>query len=365
MMAKALLLKPFFVAFIFTSLATYAVIAIARYFGLVDNPKKRQHPAHTHKGIIPRAGGLAIFLGIIAAIGLSGIPVNKQLIGIISGALVLLVTGLLDDKFDLSPYLRFGLNVLAALLVVGSGVGIPFVSNPFNGVLHLDIWRVCFDFQGPHCVVVWQDLAAILWIVWCLNMVGWSGGVEGQLPGFVGVAALTIGILSFRTAMVLDLSQWVVATLAFIVAGSYFGFWPWNFYPQRIMPGYSGKALAGYFLAVLSIAGAGKIGTLIVVLGVPMIDAGYAMIRRLARGQSPFLGDREHLHHRLLEIGWGRRRISLFYFGVSVILGLAALLFPPQFKLGILILLILGVGVFFLWLANFSSFSKPCGRDNG
>ncbi len=352
-----------FISFLITFLLTPAVAKFARFFGLVDDPKHRYHPAHTHRGVIPRAGGLAIYLGLVLTC-LIFLPKVKILFGILGGATVVTLVGLFDDKRDLSPYFRFLTNFLAAGLVVGAGLGIPYITNPFNGVIQLDIWKITFNFFGPHSVLVWADLFAIIWIVWCANMINWSKGVDGQMPGFVAISAIVLGILSARFS-VHDIAQWAVTALAFITAGSFLGFLPWNFYPQKIMPGYGGGTLAGYLLAVLSILSWGKLGTAILVLGVPMIDAAYTIGRRLIKGKSPFWADRGHLHHKLLDFGWGRRRIALFYWFVSAILGGIALTLTSREKLFAIILLAVFVGGFLLWLNFFTTLSKPPDQDSG
>lgn len=338
-------------AFAVTYFITPVVAKFAIQFGLIDDPNLRPHPAHTHKGVIPRAGGAAIFLGVSVASFLF-LPIDKILLGILGGGIIIVLIGLWDDKHDLSPYFRFLTNFLAAGVVVGTGVGVPYITNPFNGVLRLDTWQIAFEFFGPHSILVWADLFAIFWIVWCANMVNWSKGVDGQMPGFVAIAAVTLGILSFKFSAH-DISQETVTSLAFITAGAFLGFLPWNFYPQKIMPGYGGGTLAGFLLAVLSILSGGKLGTAILVLAVPMIDAIYTIGRRAIQGKSPFRADRGHLHHRLLDLGWGRRRIALFYWLISAILGAIALTLNSQQKLFAIILLGVLVSGALIWLNFF------------
>lgn len=351
------LFLPGLIAFLVCFLITPQVIKLANRFGLVDDPKKRFHPAHTHRGIIPRAGGLAVYLGLITGC-LLFLPINKILLGLLTGASIVVFIGLLDDKKDLSPYFRFLTNILAAAIVVGAGVGIPYLNNPFGGILHLDTFRLTFNFLGTHSLLVWADLFAIFWIVWCMNMINWSKGVDGQMPGFVAISAIILGFLSFRFSSH-DLSQQTVTVLSFITAGAFLGFLPWNFYPQKIMPGYGGGTLAGLLLGVLSILSFGKLGTAVLVMGVPLIDAGYTLVRRMALLKSPFRGDRGHLHHKLLSLGWGRRRIALFYWLISAILGLIAINLGSQQKLLAFILLLTILGGILLWLSFFSTFLKP------
>ena len=163
-----------------------------------------------------------------------------------------------------------------------------------------------------------------------MNFVGCSSGVFGQLPGFISISAIFIGILGLKFQN--DVTQWPVIILAFTVAGAYLGFLPFNFYPQKIMPGYSGKSLAGLFLAILSILSGAKLATVIFLLGLPMLDAIFVIIYRLWHHRSPIKSDSNHLHHQLLKLGWGRRRISLFYWFLSLVLGFLSLILNSQQK---------------------------------
>jgi UDP-GlcNAc:undecaprenyl-phosphate/decaprenyl-phosphate GlcNAc-1-phosphate transferase len=355
---------PFIVSCITTFFSTPLVIRFAKKYKLVDDIKKRFHPAHTHKGIIPRAGGLALFIGIGLSIVLF-VPITKVTVGILLGSSVLIIVGLFDDKKDVPPYIRLITNALAALVVVFAGVGIPYITNPLSGgVLHLDTLRVTFNFIGPHSIIIFADIFAFLWIMWTMNIVGWSAGVDGQMPGFVAISACILGLLSLRFT-ILDPSQIHVTILAFIISGAFIGFIPWNFFPQKIMPGYGGKTLAGFLLAILGILSYGKVGTALLVLGIPMIDAVYTLIRRIGKSKSPVLADRGHLHHRLLDLGWGKRRIALFYWMVSAILGAIALTVTSQQKVYAMLLVAVGIGGFLLWVAFFSQFSDQQDQDNG
>lgn len=344
-------LFPALVSGLISLLVTPVVINLAKKWHLVDDPKTRSHPAQTHRGVIPRAGGLPLFAAVFIT-SLLFLPLNKIIAGILVAGFLTTAIGLWDDRRDLSPYWRFGGNILTALIIVGVGVGIPFITNPFDHVIHLDIWRISFSFLGNHSILVWADLFAILWIVWTMNIVGWSSGVDGQMPGFVAIAATMLGVLALRFSAH-DISQTTVATLAFITAGAFAGFLPWNFYPQKIMPGYGGKTLAGLLLSTIAILSGGKIGSALIILAVPMLDAGYILIKRILSKKSPFRADRSHLHHQLLSLGWGKRRIALFYWGVSAILGLLTLTLESQQKFYAFLVLGAVVGGILIWL-NFA-----------
>ncbi|MEK7096725.1 MAG: MraY family glycosyltransferase [Patescibacteria group bacterium] len=304
-------------------LLTFPTIALAKKLHLVTDTKTRQHPAHTHVGIIPRAGGLPIYLSILFT-SLIFLPISKIIFGILLASFFLIILGLLDDAYDLSPYLRFVVNILISALVIAFGLGIPYISNPFGGVIRLDFWQIPISFFGVHYVWVIADLLAIIWLTWSTNMINWSKGIDGQLPGFVAITAIFLGLLSQRFTGH-DISAQSVTVLSFIVAGAYLGFLPHNYFPQKIMPGYGGGALAGFLLGIISILSFGKLGTAVLILAIPTIDAIYTMIRRLKKRQSPFRADWGHFHHRLMEIGWGKRRIAWFYWLISLILGIASL----------------------------------------
>ncbi len=313
----------FYITALLSFLFTIPTIYYAKKWNLVTDRATRDHPAHTHTGIIPRAGGLPIYLAFLCTCILF-IPLNKIVVGILISSGLLVILGLFDDYFDTSPYMRFGANFVIAAMLIGFGLGIPFISNPLGAPIRLDSIRRTFDFFGTHSIIVIGNLLAILWLVWTTNMVNWSKGVDGQLPGFVAITAIFLGLLSQRfTAH--DVNALTVMLLSFAVGGAYLGFLPFNFYPQKIMPGYGGGGLAGFWLGVLSILSFGKIGTAILILAVPMMDAIYSIIRRVKKGKSPFRADWGHFHHLLLAAGWGRRRIAVFYWIISAVLGVASL----------------------------------------
>lgn len=324
------LLISFILAFLTSLVLTKVTIGLAKKYKFVDNPEFHRHPAILHKRTVPRAGGLPIFLATVA-VSLLLLPLSQQLVGIILGGLVLVAVGLVDDRWDLAAGWKLAAQIAAALIVVGSGVGIAFITSPFGGVIRLDTWRVVFDFFGQHSILVFADLFALFWIVWVINMVNMSAGVDGQMPGIVLVALLVLFAASLRFGA--DPSQLTVQKLALIGAGATLGFLVFNFYPAKIFPGDSGSYFLGYLVAVIAIVAGAKVGAAILVMIVPLVDGVVTIGRRIASYQSPFAGDRSHLHHRLLELGWGQRRIALYYWLVCAILGAAALRLSPSEKI--------------------------------
>lgn len=362
LLIKNLIALPLLSAFLVSLVVTPLTIFIYRRLGWVDDPRKRKRKQDIHREPVPRGGGIPIFLALLIS-SLIFLPLDKHLKGILLGATIMTIMGILDDRFDLNPYLRLILCFIAAGATVGAGIGIAFITNPFNGIIRLDQPQIQFHLLGEvRSIWIIADVLALLWIAGLSNIVNWSKGFDGQLPGIIVIAALTIAVFSFRFSA--DITQWPIAILASILAGAYLGFLPFNFYPQKIMPGYGGGTLAGFMIAVLTILATSKILTAMVVLGIPLIDAGYSIIRRILAGRSPVWGDRGHLHHKLLdEWRWGKRRTAVFYWGVTVFLGIIALNLNSQGKFYTIIMLVVFIGGLFLWFNFLSTFFAPSGRD--
>ncbi len=331
--------------------ATKLVVKFGKVLKIVDDPKSHVHPKVVHTEAVPRGGGMPIYLSLLTGI-LVWMPKDTKTLGIVGGATILAVWGYLDDRYEekIPPYIRLILgNVLAALCVVGVGINIPYITNPLGGVIYLGAY--------------WSNILAVVWLVALQNVVGWSSGVDGQLPGFVIVAALTMLLIANRFG--LDNSLAPLRILAAITAGAYLGFLPWNWWPQKIMPGYGGKTLAGFLLGVLSILSFGKVGAMMLVLGVPIVDAIVVVLKRLREGRSVFMGGREHMHHYLLDLGWSKRKIAGFYTAMAVIFAIMALTLKAESKLFTMAAVLLILGGTLLWLQNLSISSKRPDRDSG
>lgn len=332
---------PFGIAFILSLAVTQLTIIAYRALGLVDRSTAKDHAKNIHGTPVPRGGGIPIFVSLLFVV-LMFFKLDMQIAAILAGAAVLMILGVLDDMFDLSPYLRLIMGFAVAILVVMSGIGIQFVSNPFGGVIHFENLKLL------------ANIIAILWIVWSMNFVNMGAkGLDGQLPGVVIIAAIVMGTLSFR--FVNDVTTWPSAYLSFALAGAYAGLLIFNMYPQKIMPGWGGGSLAGYFLAVLSILSGAKVATALIVLGVPLMDVVYAIIRRMSQGKSPVWGDDKHLHHQLLKLGWSKRQVASFYWLITALLGYAALQLNSQLKIYTIVLTAVVVGGLLLWINLFLS----------
>ncbi len=334
-----IIIFPLVVAFLATIIATPLSLILIRKMGILDDPKIHKHPAIIHTKPIPRGGGLPLFVGVLIAGAIFLWPPNEITIAVFFAGFIALVVGLLDDKFDISPYIRFATNILSALIVVSAGITVSFITNPFGGILFLNQ------------IEFLPQLISIVWIVWVMNMLNWSKGVDGQMPGIVAISAIVIGLLSLRFPII-DQNNLISAQLSFIIAGASLGFLVFNFYPAKIFPGYSATAIY-LLLAVVSILSSAKLATAILVMGVPMMDGLFTVFRRIMTGRSPFWHDKKHLHHLLLGLGLSQRKIALFYWLFSAILGSLALVLSSRGKLFAIIMLLIIVGGGILYLSRF------------
>ncbi len=333
------------IASILAFVLTKANIRLSWKLGLIDDPKTHKHVKVIHQETIPRSGGIAIFASF-ALTSILFLPIDQYLLAILTGGVIIVIMGVIDDKLlgsgkkDFSPLIRLGMQFLAALIPVLVGVKIAFISNPTGGI---------FDFSE-----VFSKVIAVLWIVFMMNILNLGAkGVPGQLTGITVIASLVIAVLSLKFSA--DITQWPVFVIACITAGSFFGFLPWHIEPQKIMPSFSGSNLAGYLLAIMTILSTTKIGTLLVVMAIPVIDTGYVVLRRIIAGKSPLHGDRSHLHHRLLDAGLSKNQVAIFYWSLTGILGLLAVNLNTLNKLYTIILVGAAVGLLILCL----SLQKP------
>ncbi|HET9346635.1 MAG TPA: MraY family glycosyltransferase [Candidatus Limnocylindrales bacterium] len=309
------------------------------------------HPDHRRVNIvpIPRGGGVAVAAAfIIVAIAFTvangqlhflPTPVSidpGSLVGLLLGGALAAGFGVLDDYFDLRARWQFAAQLALAAIAIGFGITIEFLSNPFGtGIIRLDT---------PFAIGF-----TVLWIAGMINSINFIDGLDGLSSGVVLIAAVTLGLISLTLV-----SQPFVAVLCFALAGALLGFLRWNFYPATVFVGTSGVMFMGYTLAVLSILGTAKVAVALLVLAVPIIDAFWIIVRRLAQRRSPFSPDRGHLHHRLLDVGLSHRQTVLLIYGICIALGALSLLLSGAGQvvafLGVFVL----IGIALLVLSRYS-----------
>lgn len=328
------------------------VINFYRKNNWLDDPKKTPHAKKTHSKPVPRGGGIVVFGGILIGSFLF-LNLDSYLLSILIGATILTIVGIIDDIWDINPFIRLGTGLLASMIVVNAGINIGYVSNPFGeGILHIP--NLNFTQAGPIInIFSLPGLMTIFFILWNMNILNWSKGVDGQLPGFVSISAIFIGILSLK--FIDDPTTFNTLYLSFIVAGSYLGLLIWNWYPQKMMPGYGAGSLAGYFLSILAILSGAKLATTLMVIALPTADGIFTITRRILAGKSPFWGDRGHLHHKLMDLfGWGKRRIAVFYWFISLLLGSLSLLMNTTGKIITFFTAVIFVFSFLIWAKWYS-----------
>jgi len=295
------------------------LISLVKKLGLIDDPKTHQHPGMLLKKPTPRGGSLIFFLSFLIC-SLVVVPLGEIPWGILVGGALYTGLGLLDDKFDINPYVRFGILGLGAAIVAISGVGIKSFATPF-GSIGLTSIGLYLPILADNTYLL-TDIFTIFWILWVSNLLSWSNGIDGQFAGVTGLTALFIAFLSLRL-IPLDHNQIQTTRIAAIAAGSSFGMIPATWNPCKVLWGF-GATSAGLVLASLSVITGSKVATATLVILVPFLDAIATFIRRVSLRKSPFWGDRGHLHHHLLDAGFSQPQIALIYWGITLILGLVA-----------------------------------------
>ncbi|MBI4262381.1 undecaprenyl/decaprenyl-phosphate alpha-N-acetylglucosaminyl 1-phosphate transferase, partial [Candidatus Uhrbacteria bacterium] len=274
---------------------------------------------------------------------------TKYLIGIFFGGLVIMIGGFLDDRWHWKPGKQIIFPVLAAFIVIASGIGITFITNPFGGQIHLDGWqRILFWFQGiPYRLTLPADVFTLLWLLGMMYTTKFLDGLDGLVSGVTVIGGLVIAALALDPIV----HQNGTALLALILAGAFFGFIPWNWHPAKIFLGEGGSIFAGFMLGVLAIISGSKVTTTLLVVGIPILDTLWVILRRIFwEHRSPFAGDRKHLHHRLLDLGFSHRAVVLMLYFLAAYFGITALFLQSSGKLIALLILsgtmvLLGAGL--------------------
>ncbi|EKD79262.1 MAG: hypothetical protein ACD_41C00125G0009 [uncultured bacterium] len=254
-----------------------------------------------------------------------------------------MIGGLIDDLKNLSPKRQLIFPVLACLIIVASGIGIEYISNPFGGVWSLDQYQwTIWQKQGvPYQLTLWADLFTVGWLMVSMYTTKLLDGLDGLVAGIGTIGATIIGLLSL-TAVVM---QPETAVVAFIFAGACFGFLLWNFSPAKIYLGEGGALLVGFMLGILAIMSGSKIATALLILGLPMLDLLAVVLRRVfIEHKSPFTGDLFHLHYQLRDKGWNDRQIVLAYYAITAGFGISTLILTGTAKvIALAILFIIGL----------------------
>jgi len=296
-----------FIALISTFFLTFPIKRLAVKFNIVDFPNYRK----IHTKVTPRLGGLAIFLG--AALGLLYLqPEHIHLLEISLGAIVIVLTGMLDDRFGIRPVIKLSGQLIAASFLLSSGLIIERITLPFFGVVELGVFSV---------------LITVLWVVGITNAINLIDGLDGLATG-----VSTIALSSMFVMALIDL-QIFAAYLAIVLIGANLGFLYHNYYPAKIYMGDTGSNFLGYMIAVISMLGLFKNVALfsfiipVIILAVPIFDTIFAIIRRASNKQKIMKPDNKHIHYQLLRVGFTHRQSVLIMYAFSLLFGILAILF--------------------------------------
>jgi UDP-GlcNAc:undecaprenyl-phosphate GlcNAc-1-phosphate transferase len=293
-------------AFFVVLLGTPFVKRLAYRVNALDEPEARK--VHTQE--MPRLGGLAICMGFWATVILTQ-EMTRELYGLLAGGLLITLVGLFDDIKGVTPKTKLFVQLIAAILVMVAGVKVDFITHPLNEVIYL------------------QYLAypvTLLWIIGITNAVNLIDGLDGLAAGVSAIAAITLGVVAY-----LETSQ-EAAVLAFLLAASILGFLRYNFHPAKIFMGDTGSLFLGFNLSVIAIITMTKSTTVfsvilpVIILGIPIADTLFAIIRRYVGGKPIFAADKDHLHHRLLNMGLSHKGTVLSIYGLSIVLGISAII---------------------------------------
>ena len=301
-------------AFLFSCLLTPAVRALAFRIGAVDTPKDDRR---MHKKPIPLAGGLAVYISFSVTTLLFS-EFTRELYAIWSGGTILIILGVLDDIYDLNPWIKLLGQTVAAACAISAGV----------------IVREVYVFSHYIALGWFAYPLTALWIVVLVNAFNLIDGLDGLSSGVCAISCVSLGLVAMLYG------NGTFALLAGVLLGACLGFLPYNFYPAKIFIGDTGAYFLGFVLAVISVGGVFKITAVIslllpvIIFAFPLFDTVLAFSRRVINRQPPFRGDKKHLHHRLISHGLSQRQAVLVLYVVSALFGLIAVIFTDRIILG-------------------------------
>ena len=307
--------------------ATPLVKRFAQRVGAIDVPKDARR---IHKHPIPRLGGLAIFIGFLLSVVLFA-NITEQIQGILLGAVVIVIVGVIDDIVPLPALLKFFIQIAAALIAVFHGVVIDIFSNP--NIFSLEPYLDLGFFAYP---------ITVLWIVLITNSVNLIDGLDGLAVGVSTISSVVMLVI----ALLVPYPDANVAIIMAALAGACIGFMPYNFNPAKIFMGDTGALLLGYVLATVSVIGLFKFYTAVsfavpfLVLALPLFDTSLAFLRRLLKGKNPMSPDRGHFHHRLIDMGLSQKQAVAVLYAISGLLAISAVVVTTSGEIRAIILIV-------------------------
>ncbi|MDD2189279.1 MAG: MraY family glycosyltransferase [Eubacteriales bacterium] len=325
----------FITAFIIALIFTPAAIKIAPKIGAIDIPKDNRR---MHTKVMPRFGGIAIYIGTVASL-LIFLPYSTRLMGVIAGGTLMFIVGIIDDIKGMPAKIKLGFQVLCAVILYQFTVSIDFISNPFGEGYYFFPWILSL-------------IVTVIWVVGITNTINLIDGLDGLAAGVAFIASVSIAY----TAYIHGSTEICMAMLA--IAGGSLGFLPFNFNPAKIFMGDGGSLFLGFMLAGLSVMGPMKSATMlatvvpVLVLGLPIFDTAFAILRRLINKRPIMEADKGHLHHRIMAAGLGQRRTVLMLYGISGVMGVAAILMSRDLFIESGLLVIIAATFIYVFLTD-------------
>lgn len=304
------ILMPFCISAFITIILVPLVINLAKKIGALDIPKDNRR---MHKIPMPLMGGLAIYIGVVISM-LIFLPITIPLLSVIVAGSLVVISGIIDDIKDISPKFKLLFQLLASIVLIIGGVRITFITNPFSNSQQL------FNLGWLSAPI------SLIWIIGITNTLNLIDGLDGLAAGIALISSLSLLVVAY------SLGYTNTMVLSAILAGACLGFLPFNFRPARIFMGDTGALFIGFMLAVISIEGVMKsVATIsmvvpIFVLGLPILDTLFAICRRLLSGKSIVVGDKSHIHHRLVARGLSHRDTVWVLYSISIIFGVFSVL---------------------------------------
>ncbi len=342
---------PFVFSFILIHPITWLVRKVALRYQIMDIANVSRK---IQRSPVPLLGGLAIFISLFIAMAVFykfGFLTDSKiqpicLLGIVLASLLLVIGGVLDDKYSLSPTKQFIWPIMACLLVLLFGLKVSFITNPFGGILYMDNWQL--NIFGVMLYPLAQGLA-FFWLLGMIYTTKFLDGLDGLVSGIATIGAIVIFIVSLSW----DIPFSGTSVFALIIGGLFAGFLIWNIFPAKIFLGEAGATLAGFLLGVAAIISGSKITTTLLVMGLPILDVVWVIFRRVfLERKSPTHGDRKHLHFRLLDSGLSHTQAVLVLYFFAAVFGSLSLFNTSQGKLILLIVLVLSMIILGFYLVK-------------
>jgi UDP-GlcNAc:undecaprenyl-phosphate GlcNAc-1-phosphate transferase len=295
-----------------------------------------------------RLGGVAIILSFLAVLFFSEVVITSKILALILGTVAILSFGLLDDFRNINWKGQLFFQFFLALLIIFFGFKIEFISFSSQLIWSLGSWEI--SFWGSTISLI-SSMVLIFWTILIINAINWADGSDGLAVAIGTISAAAIFFVSLRP----EVDQPAVAIMSIIFIGALLGFGWFNFPPAKLFAGTSGSYFIGFFLAVLAVLAGTKIATLMTVLALPVLDAGWVIYDRFKNGQSVFKRDvkKRHFHYRLRDIGWDNRRICWFYSSFLFLMFLLGIFFSGEdLKMIILFLEVLLIWAILFWMSK-------------